>query len=191
MRRDQPPFLLYSVGYLCLAVNLNINGFEFLLPNLVGYALICAASWSERDRGLLYRTAAIVAVLLIPFGFQDFFYFAYRESFPNIGWLKLLQWPLATLLALLVSGIVWRDARASRRPVLAAMAFATLPILAATYFASEQMSRSSNADKVLAILVQTIPDIYLSLLTWSASRRLGSSQSVDRPDRRSPQVGRK
>jgi hypothetical protein len=170
MGRDQPPFLLYFVGYLCLAFNLNINGFEFVLPNLVGYALIAAISWSERDRGLLYRMTAIVAGLLIPYGFRDFFYFAYRDSFPNFGWLKLLQWPLAALLALLVSGIVWREARVRRRPKLAAMALATLPILAATYFASEQMPRSSNAERILAILMQTIPDFYLASLTWLASR---------------------
>jgi hypothetical protein len=172
MRRDLPPFLLYFVGYLCLAVNLNVNGFEFLLPNLVGYALICMVSWSERDRGLLYRMTAIVAGLLIPYGFRDFFYFAYRDSFPSIGGLKLLQWPLAAILALLVSGIVWREARMVRRPKLAVMALVTLPILVATYFASEQMPREGNAERMQAILVQTIPDFYLAALTFLASKWL-------------------
>ena len=179
MRRDVPPFSLFAVGYLCLALNLNINGFELLLPNLVGYFLICAASWSQRDRGMLYLAAAIGAVLLIPFGFRDFFYYAYRESFPDFGWLKLLQLPLATLLALLVAGMVWREARSSRRPMLAAMAFATLPILAASYYANGQMPRTSNNEKVAAIFVQVIPDFYLALLTWLAQRWLGNSRSID------------
>jgi ABC-type multidrug transport system permease subunit len=179
MQRDRTPFLLYTAGFLCLALNVRINGFEFLLPNLVGYFLICAASWSQRERGVLYLVVAIVAGLLIPFGFRDFFYFAYRESFPDFGWLKLLQLPLATLLALLVAGMIRRDARASRRPMLAAMAFATLPILAASYFANGQMPRSSNDEKLAAIFVQVIPDFYLALLTWLASRWLGNSRSID------------
>ena len=178
MQRDQP-FLLFAIGYLCLAFNLSVNGFELLLPNLVGYALICAASWYRRDRGALFLAVAIVAGLLLPFGLRDFFYHAYRESFPDFGRLKLLQTPLASLLALLVSAIVWHEARVGRRSMLAAMAFATAPILAASYLAAGQMARSSNAEKIAAILVQTIPDFYLALLTWLAYRWLGNRRSVD------------
>ena len=83
-------YLLLTIGYLCITINLDINGLGILLPTFLGYILMAKASYVLRENVKIFGYAVIpsvtMAVLTIPFLVTEF-----------ISWIDFLFWPMQIL----------------------------------------------------------------------------------------------
>jgi hypothetical protein len=63
-------YLFLAIGYLCVSINLTINGMGILLPTFVGYFIIARTSYALRfkNKAFLYATvpSAIMTALTFP-----------------------------------------------------------------------------------------------------------------------------
>ena len=83
-------YLLLTIGYLCITINLYINGIGILLPTFLGYILMAKASYILRDKIKIFNYAVIpsvtMAVLTLPLLTTE-----------SISWIDFLFWPMQIL----------------------------------------------------------------------------------------------
>ena len=63
LRRNNA-YLVLAIGYLCISVNLYINGMGIILPTFVGYILLAKGSYLLRDNDKIFWYAVIAFVIM-------------------------------------------------------------------------------------------------------------------------------
>ena len=158
-----------AIGYLFVAVNIEINDLGILLPTFVGYALIAMATWSLGERQRIFRHAAPLAAILAIVSFVRFMHCAVDVR----AFTRLVLWPscvLEVLVIVIVSIGLWREGLSRNATWLKAASLAAVPVLAGSLVAWWFIPVSNNTLKIASFLVYVIPAFCMSGISALAAR---------------------
>jgi hypothetical protein len=172
---NRSAYWLIAAGYLCVSVNLEVNGCGILLPTALGDLLIACGAYELRDRQRVFRCAWPVALVL---AFYSLRYLS-RGLVQEIGlhtFLDGLVWPargLDLLLIALIAAGIWREARRCQQVPLSIQAALVFPVTVLAMTAWWFFPVTDNRTLILSFLIYEIPPFYLAVVSALAARRLG------------------
>ncbi len=168
-----PQLSFMAAGYLCVAVNIHINGFGFVLPTSVGYITLAVAAWQLRLFHKVYAYAAIPAGVLAAVTLPDMIAAVIGESMGVIMHYRfwpalLLQW---TLMGMLGCGL-WREADVKARDGLKWGVYAIAPVALGAFVAWWMVAEAQSLSSGNIVMIYYIPAFYLAALHTAAAKVL-------------------
>lgn len=81
------PYLFLAIGYLCVSINLTINGMGILLPTFAGYLIIARTSYMLRFKNKTFVYAVVPSAIMTVFTFpQIVVEFIHTDAYDYLVW---------------------------------------------------------------------------------------------------------
>jgi len=165
---------LLAVGFLCVAINIHINGFGILLPTSLGYFLIALGayelSYQHRIFSFASLTAVPLAVLTLPL--------LIRGTLPDqirIVYNQFTFWPEMVLKLTVFTFIawgIWKTASLQNHQRMKQLSLIVAPVTVCSLLAWWFVPEIDYATKLISFMAYEVPMFYLALLSRLAVSRL-------------------
>jgi hypothetical protein len=165
-------FWFIAVGYLFVAVNVQINGLGLYLPTCFGHASIAIACWSMRDRQSVFRYAAFASAILAVLTFPSLFSGSIAGHLS--GYYSWTFWPWYFLYLssmVLVSMGIWFEANLKGIDVLKTFCHVLILVIFVSQTIWWFTPLTGKTLYLTSALLQVVPALYLSVLCAAAARK--------------------
>lgn len=167
------PCWFLSIGYLFVAMRIQINGIELIFPTCVGYGLIALASWQLRESVAWTAWAIVLSLVLAIYTFPMLFLGMLRQDvYAYDTW---AFWPSVVCELLLygvIAEVINRLAVQQQHREFRRLTRLTIPIALASFIAWYFFPQTTNLLFVISSMIYVIPAFYLSAIAALAAKRL-------------------
>lgn len=159
------------VGFLCVSINLEINGYGILLPTSLGYGLIWLGCYELRFKQQSFAWTSYVAITLAVLTLPQLVHGDLSQETIELIYL-ISHWPAVALdlsLVALFTISICSEATFQKQPSIKPIALMAIPIAIASSTTGWFFSEEENPALILPLLIYVAPMYYLAFVSRASA----------------------